>query len=247
MSLSGLLDRPVAHRGLHDIGRGIVENTAGAFSAAIAGHYAIECDVQISANGEAMVFHDDTVGRLIDGTGRLDSFAAAELQRMPMRTGRDRMITLGEMCDLVAGKVAMIVEIKGQWNGERRLERRVADVLSGYTGLSAIMSFDPRATAWFRVHAPTILRGVVQESLYDHPDWKRLSPATKRALGLLLHLPMSRPHFLSWYLRDLNRPMPRFARSVLRIPLLTWTVRNDADRARAARYADQVTFEGFLA
>ena len=68
-----LTARPIAHRGLHDAASGVIENTASAFRAAIAGGYGIECDLQISADGEAMVHHDDALGRLTDGTGRLDT------------------------------------------------------------------------------------------------------------------------------------------------------------------------------
>jgi len=120
--------RPVAHRGLHDAGAGVIENTAAAFQAAVDGGYAMECDVQISADGEAMVFHDDTLDRLMQDTGRLDARPAAALKAVPMKSGRDRMITLGELCDLVGGRSPLIVEVKASWNRDRRLERRVAEV-----------------------------------------------------------------------------------------------------------------------
>src|SRR6187455_1520764 len=100
--LDWLIARPVAHRGLHDAQKGIIENTPSAFAAAIAGGYGIECDLQITADGEAMVHHDEALGRLTDGSGRLDAMSAAELKRVPFRATTDRMITLGELCDLAA-------------------------------------------------------------------------------------------------------------------------------------------------
>jgi hypothetical protein len=90
-----------------------------------------------------------------------------------------------------------------------------------------------------------LLRGVVQESRYDDPEWDQLSRAQKLALGHLLHLPLSRPDFLAWYVQDLPRRTPRLARLALGLPMLTWTVRTPADQARAALYADQMIFEGF--
>ena len=60
--LDWLTARPVAHRGLHDAKAGVIENTPAAFAAAVAANYAIECDLQISADGEAMVHHDDALG-----------------------------------------------------------------------------------------------------------------------------------------------------------------------------------------
>ena len=76
-----LTARPVAHRGLHDGAHGIIENTASAAAAAIAGRYGIEADLQISADGEAMVHHDDALGRLTDGAGTLRDMSAAALRR----------------------------------------------------------------------------------------------------------------------------------------------------------------------
>src|SRR5437660_10848549 len=111
--LDWLIARPVAHRGLHDAGAGVIENTPAAFKAAVAADYAIECDLRVSADGEAMVHHDDALGRLTDGSGRLDAMTAAELKRVAFKATADRMITLGGLCDLVAGRVALVLELKG--------------------------------------------------------------------------------------------------------------------------------------
>ena len=119
--LDWLIARPVAHRGLHDAQKGVIENTPSAFAAAIAGGYGIECDLQISADGEAMVHHDDALGRLTDGNGRLDAMTAAELKRVPFKATADRMITLGELCDLVAGRAPLVIELKSRFDGDRRL------------------------------------------------------------------------------------------------------------------------------
>ena len=75
-----LIARPIAHRGLHDASTGIVENTAAAFSAAMASGYGMETDLQISADGEAMVHHDDALGRLTEGSGALADMSAAEIK-----------------------------------------------------------------------------------------------------------------------------------------------------------------------
>src|SRR5215204_1019807 len=107
-----LTAQPYAHRGLHDIAIGIVENTPSAFRAAIDTGYGIECDVQISADGEAMVHHDFILGRLTRGNSRLDERTAAELKGIEYFATADRMLVLGELCDFVAGRVPMLVEIK---------------------------------------------------------------------------------------------------------------------------------------
>ena len=120
IGLDWLIARPIAHRGLHDAAHGLIENTAGAVRAAIAANYGIEVDVQISADGEAMVHHDDVLGRLTQGEGRLDRLNAAALKRVPFRGSDERMLTLGELCDLVDGRVTMLVELKSRFDGDEQ-------------------------------------------------------------------------------------------------------------------------------
>ena len=240
-----LIARPVAHRGLHDAANGVIENTPSAFTAAIAANYAIECDIQISADGEAMVFHDQTLERLTQSSGRLDAMSAADLKRVAFHASPDHMITLGELADLVADRAALLVEIKSRFDGDLRLVKRAADVLAGYRGRVALMSFDPAPIAALRTLAPHLPRGIVAERRYTHPEWSPLSARTKRALAYFQHALQSRPQFIAYSVNDLASTIPRLARNVLRLPLLTWTVRSAVDRERAARYADQMIFEGF--
>jgi glycerophosphoryl diester phosphodiesterase len=240
-----LIARPVAHRGLHDAATGIVENTPSAFAAAIAANYAIECDIQISADGEAMVFHDHALERLTEGSGDVNAMSAADLKRVAFRATADRMITLGELCELVAGRATLLVEIKSRFDGDLRLVTRAAEVLARYSGHVALMSFDPAPIAALRTLAPRLPRGIVAERHYTHSEWSPLPARTKRALAYFEHALRSRPQFIAYSVADLASAIPRLARTVLGLPLLTWTVRTDVDRARAARYADQMIFEGF--
>ena len=240
-----LTARPVAHRGLHDASAGIIENTPSAFAAAVAGNYAIECDLQLSADSEAMVFHDDTLDRLTEAAGRLDAITAAELKRVPFRATGDRMMTLGDLCDLVAGRVALLIEIKSRFDGDLRLVTRAAQVLDGYRGQAALMSFDPAPIAALWTLAPRLPRGIVAERRDTHKAWQPQLARTRRALAYFQHALRSRPQFIAYSIADLPSAIPWIARTVFRLPLLTWTVRSDVDRARAARYADQMIFEGF--
>ena len=104
-SLDWLTAKPIAHRGLHDTARGLIENTAGAVRAAVDAGYGIEVDLQISADGEAMVHHDAELGRLTEGRDRLDQLSAAALKRIAFRDSDEHMMTLGELCELVDGRV----------------------------------------------------------------------------------------------------------------------------------------------
>lgn len=242
--LGWLTARPIAHRGLHEIA-GPIENTASAFHAAIAAGYGIECDLQISADGEAMVHHDDALGRLTEGSGRLAQMSAADIQAARFKQGSDRILTLGQLCDLVAGRVPLLLELKSRFDGDRRLVTRAGTVLAGYRGPVAVMSFDPALIEASRLLTPALVRGVVAERNYDHAAWAALPPAQKFRLAHLLHAPSTRPQFIAYAVKDLPAAAPWLARSAFGLPLLTWTVRSADDRRRAAAYADQIIFEGF--
>jgi glycerophosphoryl diester phosphodiesterase len=242
-SLAWLTARPLAHRGLHDASAGVIENTASAFSAAIAGGYGMETDLQISADGEAMVHHDDALGRLTEGSGRLADMAAAELKKVRFKASADRILTLGELCDLVGGRATLVLEFKSHFDGDRRLVQRSADVLANYTGPVAVMSFDPDMIEVVRWIAPHLMRGIIAERHYAHHEWDHFSGAEKRSMAFLLHASRTRPHFIAYGVKDLPAVAPLIARTIFRLPLLTWTVRSDDDRGRAARWADQMIFE----
>jgi glycerophosphoryl diester phosphodiesterase len=234
-----LTARPIAHRGLHDEAAGVIENTASAFRAAIDAGYGIECDLQISADGEAMVHHDDTLGRLNEGTARIDAVTADALKRAAFKSTADRILTLGELCDLVGSRSTLVIELKG-FSGHDRLALRTATVLAGYRGPVAVMSFDPGLITAFRDAAPSLARGLVGMRRDSDAPSARMPPM--RYIRLAFD---ARPQFLAYRVQDLSRAVPRVARNVLRLPLLTWTVRTPLDRARAELYADQMIFEGF--
>jgi glycerophosphoryl diester phosphodiesterase len=240
-----LTAQPIAHRGLHDASAGVIENTAAAFSAAMAAGYGMETDLQISADGEAMVHHDDALGRLTEGSGFLADLSAAEIKATRFKAGSERILTLGELCDLVAGRVTLLLELKSRFDGDARLAKRIVDVLAGYAGPVAVMSFDPDLIEAVRHAAPGLRRGIVSERNYLHPEWNRLSRSHKRNLAWLMHAPRSRPQFIAYSVRDLPAAAPLLARMVFGLPLLTWTVRGADDRRLAARWADQIIFEGW--
>ena len=242
-SLDWLTARPIAHRGLH--GADVIENTASAFTAAIAGGYGIECDLQISADGEAMVHHDDALGRLTDGHERLADLSAAALKAVRFKASDDRMLALSELCELVAGRATLVLELKSRFDGDHRLVERTAKALGGYSGPVAVMSFDPDLIAALRISAPALTRGIVAERHYDHPEWAALTFSQKLSLAYLLHGIHTRPHFIAYSAADLPAAAPFVARAVFGLPLLTWTVRNDEELKRARRHADQIIFEGF--
>jgi glycerophosphoryl diester phosphodiesterase len=241
-----LTARPVAHRGLHDAARGIIENMPGAAQAAIAGNFSIECDIQLTADGEAMVHHDDALGRLTEGSGALLEKTAAELKAVKFRDTPEHMMTLGDLCALVAGRVPLVIEVKSRFDGDRKLVTRMAQMLASYQGPVVGMSFDPDQVLALREKMPALPRGIVAEREYTAADWPEATPAQRRGMEHLRHAFRTRPHFVAFWVNELPAAAPWIARHIFGLPLLTWTVRTPEQRERAARYADQMIFEGFL-
>jgi glycerophosphoryl diester phosphodiesterase len=241
-----LTARPVAHRGLHDRARGIIENMPGAAQAAVDGHFGIECDIQLTADGEAMVHHDDTLGRLTEGSGALLGMTAAELKAVRFKDTSEQMMSLADLCALVQGRVPLVIEVKSHFDGDRKLVKRMAEVLAAYSGPAVGMSFDPDQVMALRELMPERPRGIIAERKYDEADWPEATPAQRRGMLHLRHAFRTRPHFVAYWVDDLPAPAPWIARHVFGLPLLTWTVRTPEQRQRATRHADQMIFEGFL-
>jgi glycerophosphoryl diester phosphodiesterase len=155
------------------------------------------------------------------------------------------MMTLGDLTERVGGRVTLVVEIKSRFDGDDRLVARVAQVLAGYAGPAAAMSFDPRVIAALRRLAPRLPRGIVAERRYKTSEWQYLNAWQGFGMAHLLHAPVTRPDFVAYRVDDLPAPATRVAHRLGR-PVLTWTVRTPEQRQRAALWADQMIFEGFL-
>jgi glycerophosphoryl diester phosphodiesterase len=240
-----LTARPVAHRGLHDRALGIIENMPGAARAAIEGNFAIECDIQLTSDGEAMVHHDDALGRLTEGSGALLGLTAARLKAMAFKETSERMMSLGDLCALVDGRVPLVIEVKSHFDGDRRLVSRMAQVLAAYHGPAVGMSFDPDQVMALREKMPQLPRGIVAEREYTAANWPEATPAQRRGMLHLRHAFRTQPHFVAYWVDDLPAPAPWIARNIFGCPLLTWTVRTPEQRKRAVLHADQMIFEGF--
>lgn len=241
-----LTARPIAHRGLHERARGVIENTPSAIGAAMDRGFAFEVDLQLTMDGEAMVYHDDELGRLAEGHGALRQITSADLRHVPFRETSDRMISLGELCEIVAGRVTMVLELKSHFDDDDELVRRVASVLAHYHGHVAVMSFDPFQVHALRRLAPHLTRGLVAENNYETGEWLALPPAKRNMMKNMRQAFHAQPQFIAYNVNDLPSTAPWIARSLFGLPLLTWTVRTPEQRARAARWADQMIFETFV-
>ncbi len=243
--MNWLTARPIAHRGWHGDGR--IENSLSAARAAIAAGFAIECDIQRSADGEAIVFHDDSLERLTRTQGRIVDYSAARLTALHLGGSADVIPTLPQLLKLIAGRVPLICEIKSGFNGDTRLAARAAEIAVGYDGPLAFKSFDPDVIAFLREAGSARPLGLVAEASYDDPYFAALSSAQKRDCAAFLHLARTRPDFLSWCVEDLPHAAPSLFRGLGEKPVITWTVRTPAQWAVAQQFADQAVFEGHLA
>lgn len=240
-----LVASPIAHRGLHDKARGIIENSASAALAAIDRGYAIECDVQLTSDGEAVVFHDFVLDRLTGGHGRVDAHSAAQLGAITLAGGTDTILSLSNFLAVLGGRTPLILEVKSRFDGDMRLTRRTAEIIRDYQGPIAVKSFDPRIVAELAglTDRP---RGIISAAAFDGKDMQHIAPAEKFAMSNLLHLAVSRPDFVSWRVADLPHGSPFLCRHLGQMPVMTWTVRTPSDVASAKAHADQIVFEGFI-
>jgi glycerophosphoryl diester phosphodiesterase len=246
MTLDALdwLKRSIAHRGLHDEARGIIENTGSSVEAAIAKGYAVEVDLQCAAHGVPIVFHDRTLDRLTAENGAVADRDAAALRDIPLRNSKDCILSLEGLLGLVDGRVPLLIEVKSTWSGDHAYEHNIAAALAAYKGHVALMSFDPECVAAFRRVAPSLPRGLIAERFEDKHYWPDLSAGQRFAMRHLLTAAIARPHFIAYDIRALPALAPGIARDIFRLPLLTWTVRSEADKANAQLFADAMIFEG---
>jgi hypothetical protein len=145
----------------------------------------------------------------------------------------------------VAGRVAIVVELKSRFDGDSRLPVRVAGLFAGYRGPAAPMSFDPRQLNVLRQTSPGLARGIIAAKYRPHPYWDLMPAWMRHGMGYLLTAVTARPQFVAYGISELPALAPLVARHVFGLPLLTWAVRTPAERACAARWADQMIFEGF--
>ena len=242
--LTWLTALPIAHRGLHDKAAGRPENSMAAFRAAMEGNYAIECDLQPSADGLPMVFHDDLLERMTGSAGNIRDRSAQDLRDLRLAGTPEPIPTLADLLAETAGKVPLILELKSQPGRDDGFAQAVTGLLSDYAGPVAVMSFDPLALREIRRLAPHLPRGLVAGrfvSNEEHSVPVRYRFAYRHLLAACVVL----PHFIAYDVSGLPASAPLMVRHAFGLPLLTWTVKTRDERDVASRWADQMIFEGF--
>lgn len=242
------LGAPIAHRALHDRSRGRIENSLSAIRAARAAGYGIEIDLQLSADGVPMVFHDEDLDRLTAEHGALNARTAAELGRIKLKDSEDTIPTLDQVLAKIAGAVPLLIEIKDQTltmsETDGKLEAATAAALERYSGPVALMSFNPHCMAHMARLCPDLPRGLTT-SAYG-PDWAPLAPETCDRLSEIPDYDRTLSSFISHEASDLSRP--RVAELKAQgAAILCWTIRSPEAEAEARKIAQNITFEGYTA
>ena len=227
-----LTERPIAHRGYHDLNRTVWENTLSAFTRAADAGFAIECDLQYAADAIPVVFHDDDLTRLCGIEGDVRQRTAGELGLLPVGGTADRVPTLRQLLHLVKGRVPLVLELKGRKGDDDGFAMAVLDAIEDYYGPVALMSFDHwllKDLKEIGTNRPIGLTadGARPENFAVHEEAMQL--------GL---------DFISYYYGHLPNSFISKERDLGR-PVITWTVRDDDARTITALNADQMTFEGF--
>lgn len=237
-----LFHPPVAHRGLWSPA-GAPENSLGAFQAACEAGYGIELDVQLSSDGEAMVFHDDDLARMTGVEGRIRDRTAADLGELRLAGTDERIPTLRETLTLIGRRAMVHVELKTPYGEVGPLEQRVHESLIDHAGPVCVIGFNPYSHAWFADRFPGVLRGL---DSYDYKRAPQMTEAQRQSFARLEHVAIARPHFLALHVDML--PDERAAK--LRkegMPIVTWTIRDPAQWELVKDHCDNLIFEGFAA
>lgn len=185
-----------AHRGLHRADRSVPENSLEAFRLAGEAGYGAELDVQLSKDGQVVVFHDDTLDRVCSVHGRVDAFPYEELRQMSLCGTEQHIPLFSRVLEVFGGRGPLIVELKTGPRNRELCEKTLA-LLEGYRGAVCIESFDPRIVAWFRRHAPRLLRGQLAAPMEEYTKDGRGKAQAFILSRCLLNI-LSRPQFIAY-------------------------------------------------
>lgn len=213
------------HRGASKVAP---ENTLPAFEAALRlAADGVELDVQYSADGKLVIFHNTTLDKTTDGAGRVTAHTLEELRGLdagswfgPQFAGT-RIPTLDEVLDLLKGKLLVNIELKTFDMASRGLGADVVRVVRdhGMADEVVLSSFNPFALRAAKQAGPEIETGLLLAP--DLPGWTRwgLIRRHSRADGFHPELAMVDAAYMA-------------AARRLGMPVRVWTVNEAADIQR---------------
>ena len=223
----------VAHRGLHSRDKSVPENSLEAFRLAAEAGYGIELDVQFSKDKQVVVFHDDTLDRVCGVHARVDELTYDELKELRL-CGSDQIIPLfTEVLGVIRGRSPIICELKNGRNN-RELCEKTYEIISGYRGDICVESFNPMIVAWFRFHAPDLLRGQLSAQCDNLGGILGAWLSSRMLIGCI-----GRPQFIAH--RTGKKSLGVKLAELLGAMRVTWTAHDRSEEAKC----DTVIFEAY--
>ncbi len=234
---SWLLNKPIAHRGLHNFE--LPENSLPAFENAVSHGFAIELDVRIIDDHTIVVFHDDKLSRMTDRDGYVSNLKASDLNDIKLLKTDCGIPTFERVLETVNGQVPLLIEIK-KAEQSFALEEKIIDMLKTYGGDYAVQSFDPFAIEYFCKYAPHIMRG--QLATYFHRSDRYLTRRERSRLKKLKYNDITNPDFIAYNAAYLPNKYVENAG----LPVLAWTIRSELAANKIVKCCDNYIFEGFI-
>jgi glycerophosphoryl diester phosphodiesterase len=237
MDYGWLLKTPIAHRGLHN-NKDVPENSLLSIERSVEHNFPIEIDVQMTADGKIIVFHDDDLLRLCGVNKSVTAASYNEIKTLHLLNTTEKIPLLTEALELLNSRQPILIEIKNsRLNGT--MEKAIWDILSNYKGKYAIQSFNPLTLQWFKKRAPHILRGQLSSGFKED----NLRFYQRKPLEYMIFNFLSAPHFIAYDVSCLPfKPLEGYRKRG--IPVITWTVKTNGDLLKAQKYADNYIFEG---
>ena len=230
-----------AHRGLFD--KTAPENSLAAFRRSVERGFGIELDVQLTADGQVVVFHDYTLERMCRADVRVSELTLKDLRSYRLLDTEYTIPTLKEVLTLVGGRVPLLIELKGE-SANDDLCLPVARLLDEYEGPFCVESFNPMLLRWFKVHRPEIARGqLVTNLLVEKKDGNRF--LNFLLTGLFLNF-LSRPDFIACDIKHMGGPSYFICAKLFRVKRFYWTVRDKEDFEAIRESEAWSIFERFL-
>ena len=235
-----------AHRGLHDNQTDAPENSMRAFEKAIRAGYGIELDIQLTKDGIPVVFHDDTLNRICNVDGKIESYTYKELQQFSLFGTDQKIPRFDEVLQLVSGKVPLIVEHKMEVRSSSKICKVAAPMLKEYQGEYCMESFHPLGVRWYKRNEPMVIRGQLSQLFHKR---ERASIRMRLAFFSLEHLLfnfITKPDFIAYDCRDALELSRIICKGVYKNIAVAWTVKSQEELEQIKPYFDVYIFEGFL-
>lgn len=230
-----------AHRGLH--GGGVPENSLEAFELACQSGYGIELDIQLSADGEVMVFHDGTLNRMTGVDKKLSELTASELSELRLAGTEQKIPTFREVLLLVDGRVPLLVELKGG-TLDTTLCDKAYELLKDYKGSFCLESFNPWLVKGIKKLMPERFCGLLYSNMVRDKkrDGKRVT-ALDRIVSAMALTFVCKPHFIAYNEEDRNSFPVRLSTRFYKTPRFIWTVTSKAAVDKAHELGEYPIFE----